>query len=337
MIASAEGAGVRRRLGGLDGLRAIAIGLVLGQHLQMGGWIQGFPMELGRLGVALFFALSGYLITGILLDAPIRLKRFYWRRSLRIFPAFYAYLAVVFALIGLGWQTAPAKAMVAAATYWMNFYRGWRGWSLQHLWSLAVEEQFYLGWPLVLGLLGRRWAAVGLIAVLLGWPLQRFVRAGRWGHPDIDAALFAVTFDVVFWGCLFALFQRRWPSRENVLSRPYVIVLPVFTVIALYAGWWAPPTVLVPWLRNGSLAWIVYWVARNGDSTVTRALDLAPLVWLGRRSYSLYLWHLLFMDPQLRPWLPWPLAVVLGLLAADLSYRWIERPILVWRDRMCPS
>ena len=322
------------RLRGLDGFRAIAILLVLGQHLRAGGWIAEFPSELGRLGVALFFALSGYLITGILLDTPISLRRFYWRRSLRIFPAFYAYLAVIFLLIAMGWQKAPGMAMVAAATYWINFYRDWRGWSLQHLWSLAVEEQFYLCWPLVLASVGRRWSSIGLLTVFLAWPVQRYLRTGQWGHPDIETALFSATYDAIFWGCLVALWQRELrPKWTNLFSSRYVISIPFAVIIALYSGWWSPPVALVPSLRNAALAWLVYWVAQNQRSLITRTLDFSLLIWLGRRSYSLYLWHLIFMDPRLHVWISWPISVTLGILVAELSYRWIERPILAWRDR----
>jgi len=109
------------RIAGLDGLRALAILLVLGQHLQMGGWISHFQPNLGRLGVALFFALSGYLITGVLLDSHNSLLGFYWRRSLRIFPAFYAYWLTVLALALTGLQQVSPLAMAAAATYWINW------------------------------------------------------------------------------------------------------------------------------------------------------------------------------------------------------------------------
>jgi peptidoglycan/LPS O-acetylase OafA/YrhL len=314
-------------------LRALAIALVLGQHLQMGGWIGGFDPSLGRLGVALFFALSGYLITGILLDTGVTLKRFYLRRSLRIFPASYAYLSVVLVLLALGLSTAPWKSFLAASTYLMNFYHADRGWSLQHLWSLAVEEQFYLLWPLALRLLGRKLAGFALLGILLGWPIQRYLRQGVWGHRSFEAALFAVTFDAIFWGCLFALWQRgRNLERAQWLRGRLSIAIPVLVIALLYAKASAPPVVIIPWLRNGSLAWIIYWVAKNAHHPLTSILEWPVLVWLGRRSYSLYLWHLIFMDPRMLAWYSAPVAVALGLLSAELSYRFIERPVLRWRD-----
>ena len=322
------------RIAGLDGLRAWAIALVLGQHLHMGGWINRFQPDLGRLGVALFFALSGYLITGILCDSTPSLARFYWRRSLRIFPAFYAYWCLLLGLALLGWQQVNPLAMLAAATYWINWLPGVRGWTLQHLWSLAIEEQFYLLWPLVLRLAGRKGAEWLIGAALLGWPLQRWWRRGNWGHPDLEEALFSVTYDALLWGCLLALWQRQNGNRWfRLATAPKMGWIPWLAVLALYAHWIQPPAVLVPYLRNACLAWIVAWVAGNPGHGLTQVLHLGPLRWLGTRSYSLYLWHPLFMLPILQRYYEWPQALGLSLVVAELSYRWIERPVLAWRNR----
>lgn len=300
----------------------------------MGGWIGHFQPDLGRLGVALFFALSGYLITGILCDKQPSLLDFYWRRSLRIFPAFYSYWVSLLGLAWLGWLQIHPLAMLAAATYWINWLPGVRGWSLQHLWSLAIEEQFYLLWPLVLKLAGHRGAERLIWMALLGWPLQRWWRRGSWGHPDLEQALFSVTYDALLWGCLLALWQRQPGNRcYRLATFIWTGWIPWLVVLALYAHWLEPPAVWVPYLRNACLAWIVAWVAGNSSSGVVRLLHLSPLRWLGQRSYSLYLWHPLCMVPSLQAYFAWPLALGASLLMAELSYRLVERPVLAWRDR----
>ncbi|MBT9585596.1 acyltransferase [bacterium] len=322
------------RIAGLDGLRALAIVLVLGQHLHMGGWISRFQPDLGRLGVALFFALSGYLITGILCDSKPSLATFYWRRSLRIFPAFYTYWLTLLSLALLGLQSLSPLAMLAAATYWINWLPEARGWSLQHLWSLAVEEQFYVMWPLILKLAGRRGAERLIWACFLGWPMQRWWRRGSFGHPDLDQALVSVTYDALLWGCLLALWQRQQGNRLfRMAAAGRAGWIPWAVVMGLYFRWLEPPVVWVPYLRNACLAWIVAWVASNPRHWLTRGLHLRPMRWLGTRSYSLYLWHPLFMLPSLRAFLTWPMAVAAALVLAELSYRWIESPVLAWRDR----
>jgi peptidoglycan/LPS O-acetylase OafA/YrhL len=166
---------VRPRDPELDGLRGIAVGLVLACHL---GIQLGFPWAepLGALGVQLFFALSGFLITRLLvreLDASgtIELKRFYLRRAFRIFPAFYAFLAVVALLILRGLVTDTNWRSFAAAALYISNIRG-SSVTLGHTWSLAVEEQFYALWPLTLTLIPavrRRRITTQIILVFFSW------------------------------------------------------------------------------------------------------------------------------------------------------------------------
>lgn len=324
---------MKGRVLALDGLRGVAIALVLWLHLAIGGFAGlRYPETLGRLGVALFFALSGFLITHILLQEPIGLARFWKRRALRIFPAFYVYLATVAVLWALKIYSLTPVAFFAAGTYWMNFYSGYRGWPLDHTWSLAIEEQFYLLWPIVLKLLGPKRSAALLSTFLLLWPFQRYFRTGHWGHPDISKALFSVTFDAIFWGCLFALFYHEMERRKGSASPlgPY----PPLGILGLLLLW--PhmfPIVMVPILRNASLAWLVSWVALGHGGIVRRLLETAPLVWLGQRSYSLYLWHMIFCDPRLAGTSLGVGWILVACLVSEVSFRGIEQPILRWRDR----
>jgi peptidoglycan/LPS O-acetylase OafA/YrhL len=174
-------AGHPRRIASLDGLRAIAILLVIFDHylpwiLPRNGTVWALVEEASLWagsGVDLFFVLSGFLITGILVDskgAPNYFARFYWRRAVRIFPAYYTFLVLMMVFPGL---------FTRIGRLWFVFYlRNWLGedrasdGSLGHLWSLAVEEQFYIGWSIIVFLVAARWlphVTVGLISRWLRW------------------------------------------------------------------------------------------------------------------------------------------------------------------------
>lgn len=162
------------RIPSLDGLRAISIVMVLVAHAS---GTRLFPVPasagnllgLGEFGVHVFFVISGFLITGLLLDELARtnrvdLRRFYLRRALRIFPPYYTYLAVVFLLALAGALQLAPRDMAHGLTYTSNYYPA-RSWFLGHTWSLSVEEQFYLLWPAVLML-----AEVGAVSSWRGRP-----------------------------------------------------------------------------------------------------------------------------------------------------------------------
>ena len=142
----------------------------------------GSYLLFAHLGVSVFFVISGFLITSLLLkelDATgtIAIKRFYLRRAFRIFPPFYFYLAIVFVLAVVGLFPTPLRAFFFAATYTSDYYLGPGSGSggLQHLWSLSVEEQFYLLWPAALLLLGKRRAIYLAWFLILVSPLSRTV------------------------------------------------------------------------------------------------------------------------------------------------------------------
>ena len=154
-----------RRIPSLDGLRAIAIGLVVFGHLC--GTSNFFPRstfaplgDFGVFGVRVFFVISGFLITFLMLDeieatGTVSLKRFYLRRSLRIFPASYVFILFVFLSSRLGWPTLLPGDLFHAVTYTVNYDKH-TSWEVGHLWSLSVEEQFYCWWPAAMRVLGSR-------------------------------------------------------------------------------------------------------------------------------------------------------------------------------------
>ena len=197
------------RIPSLDGIRAISIMMVIVGHLSR---TKGMPLDLSHaeayaeFGVRVFFIISGFLITSILLSehknsGGIDLQRFYIRRAYRIFPAAYAFMLVMFIVY---WKSLSALAMVMAATYTSNYHP--RPWPLAHLWSLAVEEQFYLLWPAILAYFFRFRTKV-VVAVILGTPLLNVLLFYFKTASNVVGFWFPTVADGLAMGCLLSLAQ----------------------------------------------------------------------------------------------------------------------------------
>jgi peptidoglycan/LPS O-acetylase OafA/YrhL len=338
----ASNAGPARRIPSLDGLRAISIALVLFGHLAGAG----LPFFFGggaSLGVTVFFVISGYLITGLLVGeyertGRISLRRFYVRRTLRIFPAFYVFVLVVVVMNALGFVQLERGDLTAAVTYSMN-YLYHRAWTFGHVWSLAVEEQFYLLWPATLALLGiSRGAYAALFAIALG-PLLRtalyvWVPGSRVGLDQ----MFPTVADTLATGCLLALVQRRLSAsvayRRFLLSPAFALV-PVALVATVISSDHPRFDGLVgQTCRNVAIALILDRAVRLPDGALGRVLNARPLVFVGTISYSLYLWQQPFVNRHASLWMNHlPQSVILAFAAAFASYRLVERPVLAWRER----
>jgi peptidoglycan/LPS O-acetylase OafA/YrhL len=297
----------------LDGVRGIAILLVLGAHLG----VPGFAADGGLAGVTLFFVLSGYLITSILArelttTGRIQLVRFYARRTLRLLPCLIAVLAAAAILYALGAYGQPPATLPLTFIAVLFYVANWAGLgglelgTLAHTWSLAVEEQFYLVWPLALALGLRSRRAFGfalLIVAVLVTPYRFLIPNEAHLLVGTDTHL-----DALFLGGAIALLGARLPG---------------------WAGWLGLVGVAVlgsTWMANG-LQWYLPLGAVASVAILAAApkrLAWAPLAYLGRISYGLYLWHYLFI------WwgLPWPVVFGLSLAVAYGSYRCIELPFL---------
>jgi peptidoglycan/LPS O-acetylase OafA/YrhL len=337
---------------GLDGLRAIAVAGVFFYHSRI-DWMPG-----GFLGVDLFFVLSGYLITSLLLveweaHNRIDLRRFWLRRARRLLPALVVVVLVALALASIFARDDLARTRgdaVSSLLYYTNWHEIIANHSyfnlmgrpslLQHLWSLAVEEQFYVIWPLLLVpglvLLGRKRLPVVVVAGIAGsaalaWALSNPSDPTRvWNGTDTRAFLLLM-------GILLALV---WPYIERM--RRALPLLELFGVAALVA------TVLLfrqmhdydPALwHGGDLAaafcfMVLIAAVAHPLSGLGQALGVQPLRWLGERSYGIYLWHWPVIE-LMRPGvdISWtgPGVVVaqaaIVLTAAELSYRYVEQPI----------
>ena len=319
----------------LDGLRAVAVACVLAYHFIPG--VDRYA-PLGSMGVRLFFVISGFLITGILRSWRGRplgdaLKTFYVRRSLRIFPVFYFALAAA-AVINIG----PVRDTLAwHVTYLSNFYfylRGdWHG-SVSHLWSLAVEEQFYLVWPWLVLCAPDRWLRPAMIAMVAVAPLSRVL----FPNP-MDSVLPTSCLDSLGMGALIAMAVPHKGEAYRVGGVGVVgAVLIAVTLLMRYTAVGGQYQIVgLDFGVSLFSAWLVASAAHGFRGAAGRLLSLAPIIAVGRISYGLYVYQgftpyllgryvpgFVTMPPPVRV----ALLVTVTALIAMASWRWLEQPFL---------
>lgn len=351
----------------LDGLRFIAFAAVFVSHLRLetpNHWSEAPPRSLvewwfrsavlsGGFGVDLFFVLSSFLITSLLIreaDTRGRLNvpAFWVRRILRIWPLYFAFLVSAGMAQQLPWQ--PFLLCGVFLGNWAHEPYGLDRFVIGPLWSVSVEEQFYVAWPLVLSLVPRRrlpWVCAGLIASSVA--VRALMLALGASHTEIWMNTFA-RLDPIAIGALIAL---RWHSRPPSLSAPARFSLLTGVPLAIVAdvGWVAhsvPHLPLSPFSSRGQFAFfasyvLMYLVSAVGCGAVIvaalcsrRSLLAHPcLVYLGRISYGLYVFHLAAIRIIPPVWWPWRsiAALLLTLLAGAMSYRFLEEPFLRLKDR----
>ncbi len=363
-----------RRVSALDGMRALLVVGVIAFHL----WADthDWQFDTGSLGVIGFFALSGYLITGLLLSehhrsGRIDLAHFFARRALRLLPALTLFLTVWLLVVllvphGQFLATVPSsntpaapvswitglESVVAALLYvtnWLNVEPHWHLWygysPISHLWTLAVEEQFYLIWAPVMVVLVR----------LQRRTATRFTAAVAVVTLFIPVALSSVTFNrayfgtdtrcaALFCGALGAFIGSRggWRRLANSMGAPTlgagILVALAWSAYALRQegdrGLWNAGIVV------GSVACTlaVVFVVSRPEHLAARLLSSPVLVAVGRRSYALYLWSYMFNTWFRDTGVVEPILVIgASFLAAEISYRLVEVPALRYRHRFPPA
>jgi peptidoglycan/LPS O-acetylase OafA/YrhL len=338
------------RIPSLDGLRAISILLVIVSHavftknaMVPSGIAYRWFDSLGTLGVRVFFVISGFLITNLLLKEldskkTIRLTRFYFRRTLRIFVPYYSFLLFVILLETLGWIRLAPGDISHAFTYTMNYYPD-RSWNVGHAWSLSVEEQFYLLWPAVLLLLGRRrglWAAFGFMLIV---PLIRFGYYNFTSIPKVEILYrFETSADAIAAGCLLAGLQG-WLKKQAFFLRGLrsrlLLLVPLAVLVAAELDQHRQAYFLGISAQNIGIAVCLAWAVMNYSGRIGRVLNAKPLVFLGTISYSVYLWQEIFLNPvssSIFDSVPVNLLLI-GLTAVAAHYL-IERPSFRLRSRL---
>ncbi len=334
------------RMPSLDGLRAISIGLVLLGHLS---GTRGFVrLDLGvgdyaELGVLVFFVISGFLITRLLLSEQakkghVSLKLFYSRRALRLLPASYTYIACVSILWLAGIVHLEARDFWHAVTYTVNYLPG-RSWDIGHLWSLSVEEQFYLLWPCTFVALGLRragWVAAGV--VLFGPVARSAAQLFLAGSPYRDLEMFPLVADSLAMGCLLAkvsgwLEGQAWYLR---LFRPaYSVGLLALLLLINRYGYSTAVSVFGTSLINVLIAVLVHRSVYCSRDRMGQVLNWKPIAFVGVLSYSLYLWQQPFLNRYSTAWInAFPQNLAFAAAAALASYLLLEKPLLQLRHRL---
>ncbi|MCS6912871.1 MAG: acyltransferase [Myxococcales bacterium] len=334
----------------LDGLRGLAAGVVLLGHARL-PFLPG-----GYLGVDLFFVLSGFLITTLLLQEQaqtgrICLLRFYGRRALRLLPALCAVVGVSLLYGGLG-PAAVAREMALDAAGSLLYVENWlraltahQGPLLGHTWSLAIEEQFYLTWPLLVG--SRRGIAPLVAFALLGALASALLRAALFAGPATVPRLYHGTdtrADALLTGCALGLAWATPAVRAHLRAAHRLIAAAAWVATGVLGAVLLGVRADDAWLYRGGLSLLALCAAALLLCALVappRLLLWPPLRWLGRISYGLYLWHYpTFQVFWLHGWLT-PAgrlaAATLSVAAAALSYYGLERPFLALKAALSPS
>ena len=344
----------------LDGWRAIAIlGVIVGHGMHDllapgAPWADPFwyrVTQYGGKGVDLFFGISGFLICSRLLDEEERFGRisrtgFYIRRFARILPPYLVYMAFILLMGALGIIALGRTEILTSLLFARNYASipEVDGWYTGHLWSLAVEEHFYLLWPTLLVLWTPARARTRVVLLALGiaaWRVVEFrLRLLEHVLPGVSFYLRSdIRMDALLWGCWVALMIRQpeWRARLAKLSHGAAwwlllgivlacIVLPVPLAMLWYA-------MLIPVVVAGTTL--------APDTIQGRVLEAAPMRWVGRISYSLYLWQNLFLVALGAPHFLGPLQLfpwkfLACFVPAWLSYRVVERPMIRLGHRLAP-
>lgn len=337
----------------LDGLRAFAVALVVVFHVRS-EWMHG-----GFFGVDVFFVLSGFLITRLLLEeigrqGRVDLRDFFRRRAVRLFPALAVVLVAV-AVYNVTWEPSASRAhtrsgLWSTPLYVSNFFDVHADSAIAHSWSLAVEEHFYLVWPAVLALLcwlgATRRAAITTALVGIGASATTFALLHTYTNRPVETLGFW-TFDrpalVLLIGALSALvLPLDAPRLAGVIAS--VLAVPAAVVLALLSLHARPNDSLLAYggyAGIGALV-VVLLAAVLWRPQTWRVLAHPVLVWIGRRSYAIYLWHIPLRNVA---WAhPGELGdpsknvrdlgvIVASLVAAELSHRLVEAPVARWATR----
>jgi peptidoglycan/LPS O-acetylase OafA/YrhL len=354
--------GMDKRIPSLDGIRAIAIFLVLVLHIsQHFRWptygTRPYDLLFGREGalwtgdgVGIFFVLSGFLITTLLVrefnkTGTLAIGPFYVRRAFRILPPLLAYLAFAFVFCLVERIPFGPQNFTSALFFYRDYHFANDLWLTQHTWSLSVEEQFYLVWPILLlvllGYKGRSAAAWCAAVLIVITPVFRI--AGSKLMPGLaheELYMLHCRMDALMSGCFIAL----------------CVGLPKFEAFYKYVAkvWWILP--LEFWgispllghivgitfrksvgltLDSMTIGFFILWTARNADHWVGRFLNCRFMVQAGVLSYSAYIWQTFFLHENNRTWSGrFPFSLVYIWMAAWISYKLVELPALALRERV---
>lgn len=338
----------------LNGLRALSIIIVILCHYKINGLIDQpvFPFTLfdlffrGGFGVNVFFVISGFLITTLLIleerkTTYIDLKKFYIRRTLRIFPAFYFLLLVYFIMQLMGYIQIPNMAYFSAITYTKYIFKDGKEWYTGHAWSLSIEEHFYLIWPVLFKVFKKYRKAIpwGLILMSVLYEIIRLK-----DFPNQFNLNFIARADSLAIGCLFAIHKDAIVAYLQTKWN-YVILISITTLLLLSYYENNFPTNLLAGkffyvlggtdgtLSNFAIALLMFYSIYGPKNAWYWILNSKLLNYIGLLSYSLYLWQELFIYNTDLLINKNPYNLIFLIIAALFSYYIIEKPFLKLKDR----
>ena len=336
---------MKGRVPALDGLRGLAILLVLVGHTVAFqtesphfAWIR-----LGEWGVDLFFAISGFIITLLLLrelhhSGTIALSNFYMRRALRILPPYLAFLLFVFVgewIIGPHLESYERFGLLTMTLNLFPIKSHYAG----HIWSLSLEEQFYLLWPGILWCLGPRRGLYAAIVVILIVPFMRYI-VNNYIPGLLVFNSTPTRLDGIMTGCIVALLATGMagPRLQPVGSIGSLLALLVGATFFLFRGFCEQHTDSYLYYHSGSALYMaaILWIVISTEGGWVSWFFRQPwITTLGLLSYSLYLWQQPFLYRHSVGWwnlFPWNIGVIFTI--ATISYYCLERPLLRWRNKL---
>jgi peptidoglycan/LPS O-acetylase OafA/YrhL len=337
-----------------DGIRAIAIILVILGHARntiniesdFGQYLVAILGNSG-LGVRLFFVLSGYLITILLLkeiknNNNINIKLFHQKRIIRIFPAFYCFIIVIVILNLINQWNITNRQFLAAVSFTWNYQALWNSetsvagsWFLGHLWTLALEAQFYLLWPLALALLGiKKSRNLSLIIIIL----LPFVRIGSYflfpSQRGLLGMMFHTAIDGIIVGCYMAILNNSLGWKKIISN----LKLPIILIILTWLFFLSPS--LSYFVKGFGISFgrsldaiaaglLIAWLHNNPMTIISNLLSNSVITYVGKISYSLYLWQQLFLTNLNTTIMgKFPYNIGFSFLVAIISYYLVEKPFL---------
>lgn len=342
-----------KKIAGFDALRALSVTLVILSHIGVIGavsspWLKAFFTVFNAFtGVTFFFVLSGFLITTLLIKehrsaGRIDIKNFFMRRALRILPLYYLSIGIAYLFGVFGVQKIPDAAIIHGLTYTYNFVPvQFNVGFLSHLWSLAVEEQFYLIWPfLFLLLVAKPWRLVLIcivatatcysVAISFDWhsEIHKLYYVGRWFIPAAYP---------IFIGCMFALMLQYSTSAKRILGTWYCLTVATLFLSAPLVFHNALNSLNQQYFVAFGVALLICWISQNQHQRAVQLLDWGPIGYLGTISYGLYMWQGIFTGNGNIDSHNWPppmgWGVLLTFVAAPLSYHSFEKPLLKLKSK----